>query len=271
MAITLISRFEKNILACQSLEAIVDFLKIELPKLAVDEQESIVSDVLALEIGDKLFRFEVEYQVLQEENPSLLKPLLEKTAEENRKLKENVILLKDKLKQKQRDEETLLEKLKHLETENARLKMMAMGKGSVVLNGTHSNANGSVLCNDVNGCSSDLFSDVSGNTSPTHDSVAVHSFELNHSFVLNQNDITSDRGVTYSDITTQSCLPNDSGVNCRNCSSPFDEQSDSYEHILGETDDEIDRLSCDSPLTIDIGPDEQNNTTESQKSNSTKL
>ena len=233
-------------MACESLEAIVDFLKIDLPKLAVDEQESIVDDVLGMDIGDKLLRFEVEYQVFQEEeiNPSLLKPVLEKTeklAEENKDLKQ-------KLKQKQQKEKTLLEKIKELEAENTRLRSLT----SV----DEFPRPGDNNC-DING-------DVSGDTSPGFVDLIGHNFEVN------PGDITGDSGVVNGDVIGHSYVTNgeDDGSRYspgdRNCSSPTDDNTDSFEHILGETDDEIDTLSCDSPLTIDDSLCDHSNSPESE-------
>ena len=131
MAITLVSRFEDKILACESFETIVDFLKVDLPKLAVDDQEAIVEYVLSMEIDDQLLRYEVEYQVFQEEeiNPCLIKPLREKTDKlsvDNKKLKNRTNFLKSELKQSQRNENNLLDKIKKLEAENERLRMVAI-------------------------------------------------------------------------------------------------------------------------------------------------
>ena len=128
MAITLVSRFEDKILACESFETIVDFLKVDLPKLAVDDQEAIVEYVLSMEIDDQLLRYEVEYQVFQEEeiNPCLIKPLREKTDKlsvDNKKLKNRTNFLKSELKQSQRNEKNLLDKIRKLEAENERLRM----------------------------------------------------------------------------------------------------------------------------------------------------
>ena len=128
MAITLVSRFKDKILACESFETIVDFLKVDLPKLAVDDQEAIVEDVLSMVIDDQLLRYEVEYQVFQEEeiNPCLIKPLREKTDKlsvENKKLKNRTNFLKSELKQSQRNEKNLLDKIRKLEAENERLRM----------------------------------------------------------------------------------------------------------------------------------------------------
>lgn len=184
MAITLVGRFEEKILACESLETIVHFLKIDLPKLAVDEQESIVSDALAMDIGDQLLRFEVEYQVFQEDevNPSLVKPLLkkiEKLSEENRKLK-------SELKQAHRKEKNLLDQLTKIQAEKEGSKML----------GSKDDKNAVTGGDDIS-------------YSPTSD--------IDH------------------------------------CRSTADDNTDSFEHIIGaeETDDDIDALSCDSPLTIE--------------------
>lgn len=259
MAITLVSRFQNKILACESFETIVDFLKIDLPKLAVDEQESIVNDVLAMDIGDKLLRFEVEYQVFQEEeiNPSLLKPLLEKTeklAGENKNLKHRSNVLKSELKQMQRNEKALLDKIKELEAENTRLRSLA----TLEENPSFGDNNGD-LDGDVSGDSGG-----SGNTSPGFVDLTGHSFEVN------DGDITGDSGVVYGDLTAHSCVTNDGddgpgySPGVTNCTSPTDDNTDSFEHILGETDDEIDALSCDSPLTINDSLCDHTNSPESE-------
>lgn len=259
VAITLVSRFQNKILACESFETIVDFLKIDLPKLAVDEQESIVNDVLAMDIGDKLLRFEVEYQVFQEEeiNPSLLKPLLEKTeklAGENKNLKHRSNVLKSELKQMQRNEKALLDKIKELEAENTRLRSLA----TLEENPSFGDNNGD-LDGDVSGDSGG-----SGNTSPGFVDLTGHSFEVN------DGDITGDSGVVYGDLTAHSCVTNDGddgpgySPGVTNCTSPTDDNTDSFEHILGETDDEIDALSCDSPLTINDSLCDHTNSPESE-------
>lgn len=253
MAITLVSRFQENILACESLETIVEFLKVDLPKLAVGVQESIVDEVLAMDIGDKLLRFEVEYQVFQEEeiNPSLLRPLLEKTeklAEENKTIKNRAMNLKKELKQKQRNEQALLEKIKELEAENTRLRSLTNEDTNVP-----SGDNGSGDLHDdaaysnITGDNDEVSENGSGNTSPGYVDLTGHNFEIN------DGDITGDSGVVYGDLTNHSCVTDDGPVyspGVRSSTSPTDDNTDSFEHILGETDDEIDELSCDSPLTI---------------------
>ena len=187
----MVGRFQHEILARESFETIVDFLKSDLPKLAAVELENIIEDVLTLEIGDQLLRFEIEYQVFQEDeiNPSLVKPLLdknEKLAHENSSLKNKVNYLKNELHEYRRKERNMAEKIKKLQSENDRLLVLASQ--------TRKSVNGDDLVNSQ------------------------------------------------------------SGVQVDNCTSPTDENtSDSFEHITGaeETDDDIDALSCDSPLTIE--------------------
>jgi hypothetical protein len=254
VAITLVSRFQDKILACESLETIVDFLKIDLPKLAVDEQESIVNDVLGMDIGDKLLRFEVEYQVFQEEeiNPALLKPLLEKTeklAEENKTLRHRNMHLKSEMK---RNEKTFLDRLRVLEAENTRLRSLTSVEE---------------IPRDTNGeeAYGDVYGDVSGDTSPGFVDLTGENFEMNPA------DVTGDSGVVNGDITAHSYVTNDEGggsrysPDLRNCTSPTDDNTDSFEHILGETDDEIDALSCDSPLTIEDSLCDHSNSPESEQ------
>ena len=253
MAITLVSRFEENILACESLETIVEFLKVELPKLAVSVQESIVEEVLAMDIGDKLLRFEVEYQVFQEEeiNPSLLKPLLEKTeklAEENRTIKNRAMILKNELKQKQRTEKALLERINELEAENTRLRSLTIEDTNLPSgNNGSEDLHDDVAYSNVTGDNDEVSDNGSGNTSPGYVDLTGHNFEMNG------GDITGDSGVVYGDLTNHSGVTDDGPLyspGVRSSNSPTDDNTDSFEHILGETDDEIDALSCDSPLTI---------------------
>ena len=252
MAITLVSRFQENILACESLETIVEFLKVDLPKLAVGVQESIVNEVLDMDIGDKLLRFEVEYQVLQEEeiNPSLLKPLLEKTeklAEENRTLKSRVMMLKSELKQKQKNEKALLDNVKELEAENTRLRSLTIEDTNLPSGDNESGRHGDALYSNITGDDDEVTHNGSGNTSPGYVDLTGHNFEMN------DGDVTGDSGVVYGDLTYHSCVTDDGPVYSpvvRSSTSPTDDNTDSFEHILGETDDEVDALSCDSPLTI---------------------
>ncbi len=262
------------------METIVDFLKIDLPKLAVDEQESIVNDVLGMDIGDKLLRFEVEYQVFQEEeiNPSLLKPLMEKTeklAEENKDLKRRSMYLKSELKQKQQNEKILLDKIKDLKAENTRLRSLTTVKENARFGGDNGNGdlngdlNGDAAYGDGDVDSDEASGDV-GNISPGFVDITGHNFEVS------DGDITGDSGVIYGDLTAHSCATNDGddsslySPGVRNCTSPTDDNTDSFEHILGETDDEIDVLSCDSPLTIEDSLCDHSNSPESE-SNCTKL
>ena len=264
MSISLVSRFESKILACESLETIVNFLKTDLPKLAVDEQESIVSDVLAMDIGDKLLRFEVEYQVFQEEeiNPSLLKPLLEKTeklAEENRSLKQRGMFLKSELKQMQRNEKALRNEIKELKVENTRLRCLTIEEENLSSGGNKDervHIGDADNDGDLNG--SEMYGSTFGNTSPGYGDLAGNSFEVN------DDEITSDSGVGYGDLTGHS-VSNDGN---NSPTSPTDDNTESFEHILGETDDEIDALSCDSPLTIE---DSLNSNSPESEHNSTKL
>lgn len=268
MSITLVSRFESKILACESFETIVDFLKVELPKLAVDAQESIVNDVLAMDIGDKLLRFEVEYQVFQEEeiNPSLLRPLLEKTeklAEENRNLKSSRMFLKSELKQLQRNEKELLGKIKELEAENTRLRSL-ISKEDL----QSGESGGEINNSDLSGDSVTAYGD--GNTSPGYVDVTGHNFEIS------DGDITNDSGVVYGDITGHSNVAYDGdhsdgaryspGDPVGNCTSRTDDNTDSFEHILAgdETDEDIDALPCDSPLTVEDSLCDQAKSPESQ-------
>ncbi|XP_028405659.1 TBC1 domain family member 1-like [Dendronephthya gigantea] len=264
VAITLVSRFQDQILACESLETIVEFLKIDLPQLAVDQQESIIKDALAMDIGDKILRFEVEYQVFQEEeiNPELLKPYIEKAeklAEENANLKRRVSGLKKEIK---RNEKVFLEKINELVAENSRLRSLANVnvEESPPLNDNH--ANDRVIYND---------DDRSGDISPGY----VELTATGHSFDINSGDITGDSGVVYGDYCVMNDGDNSAGYSPNepiknSCTSPTDDNTDSFEHILGGTDDETDALSCDSPLTIEDSLCDQSISPESEH-NSTKL
>ena len=277
VAITLVCRFQDKILSCESLETIVDFLKIDLPKLAADDQESIVNDVLGMDIGDKLLRFEVEYQVFQEEeiNPSLLKPLLEKTeklAAENRNLRNRSLFLRSELKQKQRNEKVLLDKINELESENMRLRSLASKFSPSHINTEGMSEHDLSIYAGISGGT--VFAATSGNASPGFGDVITHSFEIN------DGDLTGDSGVVYGDHTRNSCGEmNDSDIpgvedspGVDDCTSPTDDNTDSFEHIAGvdETDDEIDALSCDSPLTIEDSLCDQSHSPGSQN-NCTKL
>lgn len=253
---TLVSRFQDKILACDNLEAIVEFLKIDLPRLAVDEQESIVNDALAMDFGDKLLRFEVEYQIFEEDevNPELVKPLIEKNeklAEQNINLKHRVDCLEKELKQIEKD---FLDEISELKIENMRLRSLVNVEESPPLSDSGDRRTNDGLVNGDDGGGS-------GDISPGYVELTGHSFEIS------AGDITGDSGVVYGD-SGAGYSPGEPIKN--SCTSPTDDNTDSFEHILGETDDEIDTLSCDSPLTIEDSLYDQSISPESEH-NSTKL
>ena len=61
---------EKQITACTSLEELMTVLKVSLPSLEPSRLEDVIRQAASLNITRQLHTYEVEYQVLQEEQSS---------------------------------------------------------------------------------------------------------------------------------------------------------------------------------------------------------
>ncbi|XP_053311382.1 TBC1 domain family member 4 isoform X2 [Spea bombifrons] len=67
VALGLLSNNEERIMACDSFESIVDFLKISIPDMTNATMERIITQVFEVDISKQLHAYEVEYHVLNDE------------------------------------------------------------------------------------------------------------------------------------------------------------------------------------------------------------
>ncbi|KAM6286289.1 TBC1 domain family member 4 isoform 2-T2 [Spheniscus humboldti] len=67
VALSLLSSQETSIMACESFENIVDFLKTTIPDMTQPQMEKIITQVFEMDISKQLHAYEVEYHVLQDE------------------------------------------------------------------------------------------------------------------------------------------------------------------------------------------------------------
>ncbi|KAM8976428.1 TBC1 domain family member 4 isoform 2-T2 [Pelodytes ibericus] len=67
VALSLLSDNEELIMACDSFESIVDFLKINIPDMTNATMERIITQVFEMDISKQLHAYEVEYHVLNDE------------------------------------------------------------------------------------------------------------------------------------------------------------------------------------------------------------
>uniref|UniRef100_A0A3P9NHR0 TBC1 domain family member 4 n=1 Tax=Poecilia reticulata TaxID=8081 RepID=A0A3P9NHR0_POERE len=67
VALCLLSSHEREIVACDSFESIVDYLKTTLPTLTQTQMEQAITKVMEMDISKQLHAYEVEYHVLQDE------------------------------------------------------------------------------------------------------------------------------------------------------------------------------------------------------------
>ncbi|XP_066437171.1 TBC1 domain family member 4 isoform X2 [Eleutherodactylus coqui] len=67
VALTLLSNNKEHIMACDSFESIVDFLKVNIPDMTKDTMEKIITQVFEMDISKQLHAYEVEYHVINDE------------------------------------------------------------------------------------------------------------------------------------------------------------------------------------------------------------
>ncbi|KAJ8404623.1 hypothetical protein AAFF_G00334860 [Aldrovandia affinis] len=67
VALCLLSSHEREIVECDSFEAVVDYMKTSIPALTHTQMEHIMAQVLEMDISKQLHAYEVEYHVLQDE------------------------------------------------------------------------------------------------------------------------------------------------------------------------------------------------------------
>ncbi|XP_075055922.1 TBC1 domain family member 4 isoform X2 [Mixophyes fleayi] len=67
VALCLLSNNEECIMACDSFENIVDFLKVNIPDMTKDTMENIITQVFEMDISKQLHAYEVEYHVINDE------------------------------------------------------------------------------------------------------------------------------------------------------------------------------------------------------------
>ncbi|CAH2223854.1 TBC1 domain family member 4 isoform X2 [Pelobates cultripes] len=102
VALSLLSNNEEQIMACDSFESIVDFLKISIPDMTKATMERIITQVFEMDISKQLHAYEVEYHVLNDEmleasNPSDDAESFQKLEKANHQLKRQNMDLLEKL------------------------------------------------------------------------------------------------------------------------------------------------------------------------------
>ncbi|XP_056145479.1 TBC1 domain family member 4 isoform X1 [Lampris incognitus] len=96
VALCLLSSHEKEIVECDSFEAIVDYLKTTIPTLTQTQMEQTIAKVLEMDISKQLHAYEVEYHVLQDEMVDA-RPLLDDSERLDKLEKTNVQLKKQNM------------------------------------------------------------------------------------------------------------------------------------------------------------------------------
>lgn len=102
VALSLLSNNKDCIMACDSFENIVDFLKVNIPDMTTDTMEKIITQVFEMDISKQLHAYEVEYHVINDEmletsNPSDDTEAFEKLEKANNQLKRQNMDLLEKL------------------------------------------------------------------------------------------------------------------------------------------------------------------------------
>uniref|UniRef100_A0A8C5LS57 TBC1 domain family member 4 n=1 Tax=Leptobrachium leishanense TaxID=445787 RepID=A0A8C5LS57_9ANUR len=102
VALSLLSNYEEQIMACDTFESIVDFLKISIPDMTTDTMERIITQVFEMDISKQLHAYEVEYHVLNDEmfegsNPGDDAETFQKIEKANNQLKRQNMDLLEKL------------------------------------------------------------------------------------------------------------------------------------------------------------------------------
>ncbi|XP_053563900.1 LOW QUALITY PROTEIN: TBC1 domain family member 4 [Bombina bombina] len=67
VALCLLSNNEASIMACDSFESIVDFLKTTIPDMTLHTMETMITQVFEMDISKQLHAYEVEYHVINDE------------------------------------------------------------------------------------------------------------------------------------------------------------------------------------------------------------
>ncbi|KAM9320504.1 TBC1 domain family member 4 [Gastrophryne carolinensis] len=67
VALCLLSNNKEGIMACDSFENIVDFLKVNIPDMTKDTMDKIITQVFEMDISKQLHAYEVEYHVINDE------------------------------------------------------------------------------------------------------------------------------------------------------------------------------------------------------------
>ncbi|XP_069614231.1 TBC1 domain family member 4 isoform X2 [Ranitomeya imitator] len=102
VALSLLSNNKECIMACDSFENIVDFLKVNIPDMAKDTMDKIITQVFEMDISKQLHAYEVEYHVINDEmletaNPSDDTEAFQKLEKANNQLKRQNMDLLEKL------------------------------------------------------------------------------------------------------------------------------------------------------------------------------
>ncbi|XP_073436488.1 TBC1 domain family member 4 isoform X2 [Dendrobates tinctorius] len=102
VALSLLSNNKECIMACDSFENIVDFLKVNIPDMTKDTMDKIITQVFEMDISKQLHAYEVEYHVINDEmletaNPSDDTEAFQKLEKANNQLKRQNMDLLEKL------------------------------------------------------------------------------------------------------------------------------------------------------------------------------
>merc|ERR1719350_500983 len=108
VSICLLVECEEELLACENLEELMNVLKTSLPSLSISKLEDVVKQAASLSIGRQLHTYQVEYQVLQEEEASK-KTSAERAKEQAEVLTREVTELRVRVNEMESSEERLKE------------------------------------------------------------------------------------------------------------------------------------------------------------------
>ncbi|XP_056411494.1 TBC1 domain family member 4 isoform X2 [Hyla sarda] len=102
VALSFLSNNKECIMACDSFESIVDFLKVNIPDMTKDTMDKIIIQVFEMDISKQLHAYEVEYHVINDEiletsNPSDDTEAFQKLEKANNQLKRQNMDLLEKL------------------------------------------------------------------------------------------------------------------------------------------------------------------------------
>merc|ERR1712130_718200 len=110
VSICLLVECEEELMLCENLEELMNVLKTSLPSLPADKLEDVVKQAASLSIGRQLHTYQVEYQVLQEEEASK-KSSSERAKEQSEGLAKEVAELRTKVKEGEARETQLKQEL----------------------------------------------------------------------------------------------------------------------------------------------------------------